>query len=53
MPELLGEKQALCDGSGNPDGTNGLEITQGGGPERMREEQGKREGMGNERELGV
>lgn len=38
---VLGEKQALCDGLGNPDGTNGLEITQGQGPERMREEQGK------------
>lgn len=42
----LGEQQALCDGSGNPDGTDGLEITQGQGLERMREEQGEKGGNG-------
>lgn len=44
------ETTVLFDGSGNPDGTDGLEITQGQGLERMREEEGKREGMGSERE---
>lgn len=54
-PGLAGNSSSavrLCNGSGNPDGTDGLEITQGQGLERMREEEGKREGMGSERECG-
>lgn len=45
----------LWDGSGNPDVTDGLEVTQGQGFERKRGEEWEREGLGSEREweLGV
>lgn len=46
---------AVCGSSGGPAGTDGLEIPQGQQPERRREEEVKREGMGRDREwkLGV
>lgn len=45
----------LWDGSGNPDVTDGLEVTQGQGFERMGGEEWEREGLESEREweLGV
>lgn len=43
-PGLAGNSSSavqLCNGSGNPDGTDGLEITHGQGLERMGEGRGK------------